>query len=193
MDFVIFVTAVVAGFFGWKFVSNFYIGKGYKKLVSHFTGVSTGLLIFVLTIVVLIPNQVNYIIKNPKVLIVSDYTYKLDNQPAVSISVGETDKRYIDISLLRKNIKENYMVDSTSANALKEISITGTIDNQYYYLYNKKDSFAVLKIKYISNENKKLTFSLEAKLLSEDAKKSLYINKEFDITGDNFDNLFKKE
>lgn len=168
-----------------------YLRKTRSKVVSHSLSLIASIIALLLTIIVISPSKEDY--TNYKVFKVSNYEYTLRNKPAVAIIIGESDYNYIDIAIHRENVKENFEVNTKNNSSDKNlIGVTAQWDNVSYFLKTQStDSFANLKITKIDREKKEAQFFINAKLYPQDDNTPKFINTEFTIEGENFNNLLK--
>lgn len=168
-----------------------YVRKTRSKVVSHSLSLLASIIALLLTIIVISPSKEDY--SNYKVLSVSDYDYTLKNKPAVGIFVGETKDNYVDITINKENVKENFEVNTKNNSSDKNlIGVTAHWDSITYFLNSKNhNSFVNLKITKIDREKKEAQFFINAKLYPQDDNTPKFINTEFTIEGENFNNLVK--
>lgn len=126
-----------------------------------------------------------------KVLAVSDFKYTIDNQAAVSIIVCIDKENFADITLLRSNIKEGYIINSKSRDMNEFISATATYNGAMYDQSEKHDTSLNLTIQSIDQRSKKAVITYSGKFIdTKSLSKYLYIPPTtVTITGKNFDNL----
>ncbi|WP_419782375.1 hypothetical protein [Malaciobacter marinus] len=127
--------------------------------------------------------------KDLKTFNVSDYKYTLDNKPAISISIGESKDNYVDLSILRKDVKNNFSIDTRDNKDKKIIDIVATWNGNTYFQNKKEASFVNVKILELDKTNNIAKFSIKAKLFSSTNNNSFKINTTTIIKDKQFQNL----
>lgn len=121
--------------------------------------------------------------KDLKTLSVSDFKYTFKNEPAVSISIGESNNNYITITVHRKNVYEGFKTSSKD-----EISSSAVWNKlSFFQNHNSTVSFEITKLDKV---NKKAEILFTSKLYTSNEKSSLLdISTRIMIKDKNFTNL----
>ncbi|MFY9075967.1 hypothetical protein OZZ08_13520 [Malaciobacter mytili] len=154
--------------------------------------IGTGILFLIFAIILYISGGSNNISvnKNLNLFNVSDFEYTMGNKDAVSINIGESNTKYINITIHKDNIKEGLVINTKEIKDKDLISITAHWDKKSYF-QNNKNSFTIFKILELDKINNKAKIFLETKLYSVKNDNSININSITTIEGQAFINLIK--
>lgn len=138
-------------------------------------------------------------IKASEIRSVSDYENSLSEQPAVSVTFGESEENRCIATILRSNVKAGYSVSSIRGSKHEYITFNCNWDDVWYIENVNQDTYVKLEIVSLDQANKKAEVVISAKL-SEYKKMnenpsgdSAELNRvRLLITGQHFDNLTKQ-
>jgi hypothetical protein len=136
----------------------------------------------------------SYNISEPtKIFSVSDYAYTLDGKPAVSIMFGSSETKYVNLTILKQNLKEGAVIDSTKGTVSKKISISFSLEGVSFLLHGKVPaSYVKLKIESIDQTKQEAIIAIDAKLFTANGESSVNIKDKIVLSGENFINLMKQ-
>ena len=136
----------------------------------------------------------SYNISEPtKIFSVSDYSYTLGGKPAVSIMFGPSKTTFINLTILKQDLKEGSVIDSTKGNVSKKISISFLLEGVSFTLRGKVPaSYVKLKIESLDRTKQEAIISIDAKLFTDNGGSSVDIKNKIVLSGENFINLMKQ-
>jgi len=124
---------------------------------------------------------------------VSDYDFTLNDQPAISISFGETQNNFCSITLYRSSVYAGYSVDIIkSKNNDQTATINCHWEGKYYVQSSKHDTYFNMRIESLDKENKVATINSSLKLVNPSNGQFFTLdNVIININKNYFDNLVK--
>lgn len=176
----------------WILLYKYLVNKKQKgKLISHLMSFVVATVVMLLSIIPIAPKPIQKQ-EEIKVLSVSDYSYTLKNEPAVSISYGKDNTNYIGITIHKKNLIEGFSIDTEiNSDDKKFVSATAQWDGKTYF--DNKNSYIKLEIISLNQSDKKATINIELKLNTVDEEPQIFKNKtQLSIENILFENLVKK-
>ncbi|MGI0120318.1 hypothetical protein [Zooshikella sp. RANM57] len=92
-------------------------------------------------------------------LSVSDFPYTMGDKQAVSFHAGPNKDNYLDITILRENVKEGKSFNSIKRNNNSLFSTTLHWDGKTYYQSANADTWATMSIEKLTNDSAIISFS----------------------------------
>lgn len=131
-------------------------------------------------------SQHKYKIREPfDSIIISDFSYTVNNNPGKAIIVGHTDEEYFDFDIETSRIKQGMKSDKKD----KSLSASATIKGKTFFTSSKHDTHAFLVFTEISAD--KAIFTFDVKLVQPDTEEYLEQTGTVTLTGEARANLFK--
>ena len=100
-----------------------------------------------------------------RVVEVTEHDFKLNGQPAVTIFVGEKSKPIFSFTLLKDNLKEGVVLQSSS-NSEPNLAATASVGSEYYTQSADFDTSASVEIIELDKTNKIAKLAVGAKLVN---------------------------
>ncbi len=137
--------------------------------------------------------QSHNISKQTKILSVSGYSYTLGGEQAVSIVFGSSEEASVNLTILKSDLREGVLIDSTNENISKKLSISFSLKNILFVLHGKEPaSYVKLKIVSLNQKEQKAVIEIDAKLFTTNKESSIDIKDRIVLINKNFTNLMKK-
>jgi len=126
-----------------------------------------------------------------KVVSVSDYSFTLNEQQAVSVIFGASDYNYCSLTVLRQSVSDSFKFSSTQRSD-KDASISCTWDKKHFVQSSKHPTGLNIEILSLDKEAKKAEVSVSLKLVEPSSDEYFELNDaRLLITDQGFEHLIE--